>query len=84
VEVIMSILWRTNPLALLATFLLDVTMSARSNRRQLAALRHLDDRLLHDIGLSRRDVQMMQYGLPLEDAPFPPSRSLALGQPQHR
>jgi uncharacterized protein YjiS (DUF1127 family) len=80
----MSIFWRTNPFALLATILLDVTLSARSSRRQAAALRHLDDHLLRDIGLSRRDVRMMETGSDLADSPFLPSRSMMLGRPQIR
>jgi uncharacterized protein YjiS (DUF1127 family) len=83
-EVIMSIFWRTNPLALLASFLLDVTLSARSKRRQVAALRHLDDHLLKDIGLSRRDVQILEAGSALRDSPFPPSRGMMLSRPQLR
>lgn len=78
----MSIFWRTNPITLLVNFLLDVTLSARSNRRQAAALRHLDDHLLRDIGLSRRDVQLMQDGFPAEDTPFPTTRGFKLGQLQ--
>ena len=80
----MSIFWRTNPLALLAQFLLDVTLSARSYRRQAAALRHLDDRLLKDIGLSRRDILLLQDGYVTEDSPFLPGRSMSMGRPQHR
>jgi uncharacterized protein YjiS (DUF1127 family) len=76
----MNIFWRTNPITLLVTFLLDVTLSARSTRRQIAALRHLDDRLLRDIGLTRRDVQLLQDGFPAEDTPFPTTRSFKLGQ----
>lgn len=80
----MSIFWKTNPIALLAQFLLDVTLSTRSSRRQAAALRHLDDRLLKDIGLSRREVELLRYGTSGYDGPFPHRRSLPFGQPIHR
>jgi len=80
----MSIFWKTNPIALLAQFLLDVTLSTRSNRRQAAALRHLDDRLLKDIGLTRREVELLQYGVSGQNGPFPHRRSLPFGQPQVR
>ena len=80
----MSIFWKTNPIALLAQFLLDVTLSTRSMRRQAAALRHLDDRLLKDIGLSRREVELLQHGWSSHDGPFPHRPSLPFGQPQHR
>lgn len=86
----MSIFWKTNPIALLAHFLLDVTLSTRSRRRQAAALRHLDSRLLRDIGLCQRDVSLMQAGL-AEDTrlrenglPFAARRNPTLSQVQPR
>ena len=84
----MSIFWKTNPIALLAHFLLDVTLSARSRRRQVTAFRHLDDRLLRDIGLSYRDVSFMQSGLAHSPAevsiPFAARRNPLVGQVQPR
>jgi len=80
----MSIFWKTNPIALLAYFLLDVTRSVRSHRRQVAALRHLDDRLLQDIGLSRREITRMESGIIGDDRPFAASRNQTIGQPLPR
>lgn len=39
---------------------LDLIGSLHSRRRQIRALRHLDDRLLHDIGLTRRGVRLAE------------------------
>ena len=39
---------------------LDLIGSRQSQRRQIRALRHLDDRLLRDIGLTRRGVRLAE------------------------
>lgn len=39
---------------------LDLIGSRQSQRRQIRALRHLDDRLLCDIGLTRRGIRLSE------------------------
>jgi len=55
------------PFSLLWEYLLDFCSSHRSQRRQLRALQHLDDRLLADIGLTRHDARLAALSPPEPD-----------------